>query len=269
MSNQRFLESALFEHRFWLQILGDHSRFILNTLSPNETEKIQRARYFIRVFDELLQEARRSLGERELEELTITARVEAEEIREFKLQLIKEHLIGMIIIELSPTFINHMVNEVDEYLRVIHCIFAKKMPVVNPLHDHNLWLPDASGHAGSIYCGLDSTERDLRKKSKEFMKLFEDLYIKADEFTGYLRTNLQDFPALHRLNKLVEDNISLFMEFLKELEKMRLTKKALGTLMPLMADHMFREECYYLFKLSEKTDVNRPNCDPTAPRLEN
>jgi hypothetical protein len=29
-------EEALFEHRFWLQILGDHARFILNALSPKE-----------------------------------------------------------------------------------------------------------------------------------------------------------------------------------------------------------------------------------------
>ncbi|NOU92561.1 DUF2935 domain-containing protein [Paenibacillus sp. LMG 31456] len=27
-------QGALFVHRFWLQILGDHSSFIWNTLSP-------------------------------------------------------------------------------------------------------------------------------------------------------------------------------------------------------------------------------------------
>lgn len=49
---------------------------------------------------------------------------------------------------------------------------------------------------------------------------------------------------------------------------MRISKRALGTLMPLMADHMFREECYYLTQFSMKTNVSKPPCDPTAPRLE-
>ena len=49
-----YLQVALFEHRFWLQILGDHSRFILNALSPTETKEIQIAENFIPIFDQLL-----------------------------------------------------------------------------------------------------------------------------------------------------------------------------------------------------------------------
>lgn len=268
MSQLNFLEEALFEHRFWLQILGDHSRFILNTLSPNETNKIQIARSFIQKFDELLAEARMPLNGSQLKALTEKAKQEAESIRVFKLQIIRDHIEGMVIIELPPTFINHMVNEVEEYLRILYWVMDNKVPLAHPLHDHNLWLPDASGHAGSIYCGLDSTERDLREKSKEFMKVFEDLYIKADEFSGYLRTGLQDFPALHRLNHQAENSILIFMKFLKEIQGLRMTKKALGTILPLMADHMYREECYYLTKLSQVTDINKPACNPAVPRLE-
>jgi hypothetical protein len=47
-----------FEHLFWLQILGDHSRFILDALSPRETVEIQKAERFIIIFDGLLDEAR-------------------------------------------------------------------------------------------------------------------------------------------------------------------------------------------------------------------
>lgn len=37
-----FDQVALFEHRFWLQVLGDHARFIFDTLSPQETEEIRK-----------------------------------------------------------------------------------------------------------------------------------------------------------------------------------------------------------------------------------
>jgi hypothetical protein len=60
----------------------------------------------------------------------------------------------------------------------------------------------------------------------------------------------------------------MFQAFLCELEELRLTDELLGTLSPLMADHMSREECYYLMKLSEVTDVKAPNCYPTKPRVE-
>ena len=49
----------------------------------------------------------------------------SEEIRMFKLSLIKEHLVGKIKISLSPTFINHMVNEVEEAIRLF-IIFRKR-----------------------------------------------------------------------------------------------------------------------------------------------
>jgi hypothetical protein len=36
-----------------------------------------------------------------------------------------------------------------------------------------------------------------------------------------------------------------------------------------MADHMAREECYYLQKLAQSTKVvEQPTCNPTKPRTE-
>jgi hypothetical protein len=60
-----------------------------------------------------------------------------------------------------------------------------------------------------------------------------------------------------------------FKEFLEQIKSERLTARLLGTLMPLMADHMAREECYYLTKLSESAKgVRKPDCDPARQRIE-
>ena len=59
----------------------------------------------------------------------------------------------------------------------------------------------------------------------------------------------------------------LFKYFLHELEELELSAQALGTFSPLMADHMSREECYYLMKLVGTTLIKKPNYDPTKPRL--
>lgn len=261
-------ELTLFEHRFWLQILGDHSRFIFNALSPKETEEIQKAQYFIGIFDQMLQKARMGLTDEELRPFTERAYQLAQEIRAFKLHLIKKHLIADIMIELPPTFLNHMVNEVEEYIRVLGCLIRGEAPIVHPLQHHMLWLPDAAGHAAAIAGSLDMVEKMLEEKSKEFVNNFENYFIKAFELLGYLRTNVQQFSALKRFNKQVEKEITEFTTFLRVLEKMVGCNEVLGTLYALLLDHMAREECYYLIKLSMGSDVKKPDCDPTKPRTQ-
>jgi hypothetical protein len=131
-----------------------------------------------------------------------------------------------------------------------------------------VWLQDAYGHAASVSSELDMVENRLKEMSDGFAKHFEDFYLKAVELAGYTRTGLQDFSVLDRFNKQIEFEMLLFKGFLKELEEMGLTREMLGTLMPLMADHMAREECYYLMKLSWVSEVKPPDCDPGKPRLE-
>jgi hypothetical protein len=269
LNKSNYDQSALFEHRFWLQVLGDHSRFMLNALSPVEMETIQAAAHFIHVFDQLLQTARNNLSYDEILVLNQQAFVQANEIRNLKLNILCRQLQSDIAINLPPTFINHMVNEVDEYLRILHFLIAGELPpACHPLHYHLLWLPDASGHAITIANLADPVEKKVSKTGEEYSQLFDAFYIKATELAGFLRSNLDQFPALSRFNQEVELEIKLFTRFLNEIEELELDDRLLGTLMPLMPDHMAREECYYLIKLSQVSEVAAPDCDPTKPRTE-
>ena len=263
-----FQEEALFELHFWLQILGDHGRFIHDSLAPSETEKIKTARYFITQFDQLLATSKGSLNEGAMLDLLRKSLATSEEIRSFKLLLLKEHLVGKIKISLPPTFINHMVNEVEEAIRLFsHLRKGQMPPKVHPLHHDLLWLLDAAGHAGAIDSRLDDVEKKLKKTSRKFKEDWEAFYLKAVEMAGYLRANVMRFPALEKFHNDIDLEMNLFKAFLDELEEMGLTKEVLGTLTPLMADHMAREETYYLLKLAETTDIPPPKDDPTRPRV--
>ncbi|WP_369823871.1 DUF2935 domain-containing protein [Sporosarcina sp. P34] len=261
-------EEMSFELRFWLQILGDHARFIHDSLAPDEVETIQTASYFIQVFDGLLAKAKEGADTHALQAVAQETQKAAEDIRKFKLLLIERHLVGNIKISLPPTFINHMVNEVEEAIRLFAC-FAKgeKPPTVHPLHHDLLWLLDAAGHANALDTNLDRVETQLKKKSERFTKEWEAFYLKAIEMAGYVRTNLMEFPALNRFHQDINLEMTIFKAFLKELEEMDLKKETLGTLTPLMADHMAREEIYYLTKLAELTDIPAPKGDPTKSRI--
>jgi len=269
MNTVNYDQAALFEQRFWLQILGDHARFLFTTLSPAEVEAICTANHFIHVFDQLLESARHDLSHGEILQLNQQACLQAAEIRNFKLSILARQLEGDISINLPPTFINHMVNEVDEYLRIAQSLVAEQLPpACHPLHYHLVWLPDAAGHANTIASLSDPVEKPIIARGNDFAQQFEDFYIKATELAGYLRTNVERFPALARFNHEVDLEIRLFSRFLEEIEELDLDARLLGALSPLMPDHMAREECYYLLKLASVSEVDAPDCDPTKPRVE-
>nr|WP_318153096.1 DUF2935 domain-containing protein [Metabacillus arenae] len=91
------------------------------------------------------------------------------ELRELKLTIVKQQLIGKIKISLSPTFISHMVNELEEAMRLFsYYRKGEKPPVVHPLHHDLLWLLDAAGHAGAIDANLDRVETKLKEKGRKF-----------------------------------------------------------------------------------------------------
>ncbi|WP_347551683.1 DUF2935 domain-containing protein [Pseudalkalibacillus hwajinpoensis] len=261
-----FEDSAAFEHQFWLQILGDHARFIRDSLYPNEVEKVREAEKFIQLFDDYLEKARSST---DFAALTNEVAPKVRSFRRYKLTLLERQLNGDVGIHLSPTFFNHMVNELEEYLLVIAYLGkGEAPPVFHELHHHMLWLLDASGHAGAINDQLDGVEKRLKNRSNAFVKAFDHFYLKAVELTGYLRTELNQFPALSRFNRDVELEMHIFQTFLKELEEMELTDELLGTFSALMADHMAREECYYLLKVAESTHGKWPGCNPVKKRVE-
>ncbi len=262
-------DESLVELHFWLQILGDHSRFIHDSLAPSEKKYIEMANMFKNRFDKLLQQSKQPSDEQSLQSLLQEAKTISDEIRIFKLVLIKEHLVGKVKISLPPSFLNHMVNEVEEGIRLFSYLEKGEMPPpVHSLHHDLLWLLDAAGHAGGIDMNLDRVEKQLKDKAQDFTNEWQCFYLKAVELAGYLRTNVLEFPALTKFHMDVHLEMTIFKAFLRELEEMEIKKEMLGTLSPLMADHMAREECYYLKKLAETTEVPTPECDPTKPRTE-
>ncbi|MCM3781407.1 DUF2935 domain-containing protein [Neobacillus mesonae] len=262
------MSDPIYEHRFWLQILGDHSRFILTALSPKEKSDIAKAESFIATFDMLLEEARRPDSSTFLVNLTEKASLAANELRTFKLDLLTRQLAGKIDFLLTPSFVNHMVNELEEYQKILQSLLeGKGVPLFHPLHYDLVWLQDAYGHAASIAADLDFAEKPLIKKSMAFQKDFEGFYLKAVEMTGYLRTQLSDFPALHKFHTDIDLEMRVFMHFLAELEEFELRGEVLDRINPLMPDHMYREECYYLSKLALLGEIQSPDCDPTKPRV--
>lgn len=269
MQGHNFYDTTLSEHRFWLQIMGDHARFIFFSLSPNEVEYLQRSQDFIIGFDELLDGVNNISDYDELELITEQALKLTYHFREFKLLLLSHTLSSDIKMHLPSTVINDMLNELEEYLKILSSIQLKDSILFHPLQYHLLWLEDAAGHAAAVAAGLDPIEKDLTDKCIYFENQFINLFLKATKMNGYTRTQLSNFASLERLNKQAENTIISFMDFLSDIRDQRINGRILGSLFPLLPDHMFREECYYLWKLSQTAGLaKRPDCNPASPRIE-
>ncbi|MED4298864.1 DUF2935 domain-containing protein, partial [Priestia megaterium] len=141
--NSIYTQHAIFEHTFWIRVLKDHSQFILDALAEKEKEEIQMAKTFIQTFTTLLDSVKGPPNN--IENLTMEAKAQALALKEFKLSLLKKHLTTDFTIHLTPTFLNHMVNELDEYLLILSYLEKQQVPpIFHELHHHLLWTLDAA-----------------------------------------------------------------------------------------------------------------------------
>lgn len=237
------------ENQFFLQILGDHLRFFRNTLAKDEDQLLAKVESLIVPADDLLEQARQG-GD-------INPRALVKEIKNLKKEILRRLLKDEIKIHLGPTFVNHMLNELEEYELILDNQFPK-----STLDSHKLWIIDASGHAGILKNMLDPTEKEMKKKLKIIKKNFKSLYQTTDEYIGYLRSGLDHWPAIDKLDKMAVRELGVYFKVLEELGQLNMDKQVLSHILPLMIDHMLREQYYYLAKISDDDRALRRSIEP-------
>lgn len=243
---------------FWTRIMRDHAEFQYISLAPEETEATNRAAYFMNLFDRLNAEARST--QVPITTLISSCKEAVLQFIDFKRQLLTRVMTCSIKLRMTPSFINHMINEALEFLHVLNLAdgtIAYNVVLEN-LRVHKIWLPDASGHASAIAAELDPIEAEIIKKAEYFSKKFDKLFKKAFEmYTMYERTGLTN-GALQYFNEEVINALSEFIMYLEKVEALRSGCRvfATGTFAPLLPNHMKREEDYYINKINRFMELN-------------
>lgn len=245
------------ELEYWLSIMRDHAQFLAMGLSPNETEYIRTAEFYRNYFRNMMDKVHDCP---DWDEYRDNLAETLDDFIAFKKNIIKGILKCTLSINMTPSFINHMVNEAVEFhsFLTMPSLPAEPFPqAVNLAREHNIWLADAAGHAAFIAGMLDPTEALMVKEAQKFKKVFDGLFIKSIELREMLiRTELAD-GALKFLSMEAVEWIKKFIAFLAKLKELR-TKcmpMAAGTLQPLIFDHMKREERYYLVKIQAMQEL--------------
>lgn len=236
---------------FWSGIMQDHAEFFLLSLSYKETDFIRSAQYFRDAFAGLRAEMQSlSASSTNIPVTALTNKIVPLLLQfiNFKRLAVRKLLQCDIDLAFTPSFVNHMINEAMEFYRdncSINAGISSSTTAENILL-HKIWLPDAAGHAAAVAADLDPTETMLIKEAKDFKKAFDSLFIKANELGQMLERACLDNGSLEWLNTEAENKISEFICYLDRVRELRSKCKAMGTLKPEMADHMIREENYYL-----------------------
>lgn len=244
-------ESSVEEHRFWLFILGDHGRFIADALSAGEQQTFEQTRRYIGAFDRFL--ARVESEPHLVREPAFLAEIDriTRSFVTFQTALLKRHLQCAVRLHLPPSFVDHMIREAEEYLRILTALGrpAAEPPARYRMRQHLLWLPDASGHAAALAASVDPQERALLEQLRRYTAYFDQLTLQAQEMLTKFRIGWDPVPALSRLDRLGVSGLSVFRKFLLQLEEMRKECALLGTLTPELLRHMQLEARYYIRQL--------------------
>lgn len=262
-------DSVLSEHKFWLQILGDYARFLSESLQNDENQANQSANDFIHLFDHLLEDLHvQSDGNTHLiiHEKAYDA---AYRFYESNLSLLNLTLSKRSKTLLLPSSLNSNLDAIEEYLSIIPVLMQNKEPLEHSLHYHLIWLPILLIRVSNLQSSLDYGEHSSFSQTSNFINEFQILSSKSSLIRGYLRSGLRNFAALDRFNEQIMLLLTEFKEFISNLRDQCSDNKILGTMTPLMVDHVYRIACYYLQKLYITTDKNKKtDCDPSNPRIE-
>lgn len=234
---------------FWTGVMRDHAMFQINGLAPKEVQFIRCASYYCDFFQQMHNEIGRTENWRTLLPSLLQG---VSGFIEFKKIILRGLLTCQLQINLPPTLINHMINEAMEFQSLLmaplqQCI-AGSMNLAGYI---KVWLADGAGHAAVIASFLDPAEALLVDEANEYKMAFDKLHTKASELEIMLsRTGLNDGTVEFLADEAVEW-LRKFICYLEKLRDLRSECKviAIGTLLPLLPDHMIREHWYFIKKI--------------------
>jgi hypothetical protein len=237
---------------FWVSIMRDHAIFQNSTLAPKEVSYIQKSAMFRDFFQNVMNMMIKS--EDYLNKNTPSLVDALNDFINFKRSILKGLLTCQLEISLPPSFINHQINEAMEFRFELMSEESYLESIENPMNFIKLlkkWIADSSGHAAAYASFLDPTESIVRDEALKFKMNFDTLSVKANELQMMMMQSKSGSEALMFLVEEVAELMKRFVGYLKKILKLRNDCKimAIGTLTPLLPDHMIREHEYILSKI--------------------
>ena len=230
---------------FWTDILSEHAKFQINAFSHKEGNYISTAERFYHNFIKYNQtiEYGKNVDMYALENDVI-------KFISFKKEIIFNLLHHNILINFSPSFINHMVNEANEFLGMFRSGICPEK-TQNPSLYIKIWLADASGHASTLSAFLDLAEVPNIQHAEFFKDMFDKLGKKASEIT-MIKENMETHVDVSFLKEETIEALDEFILYVEKIGELLDSKRimSVGTMSSEITTHFVKEHRYFINKLN-------------------
>ena len=263
-----YVYSNVDENRFWLQVMAENALLIRNRLSPEKKSEISQADLLAQRFDSLYDRAVQIQNTGQLAQINMDALASTKDLRSYILTIISKQLTEGLYVYYKPVFLNNLVSLTDKYLYVLGQHMQNRQPQFVPIVQDIFWLPVFYTESRLIADSLGEFQGTLRQKADSFTSNFTLYFQTALGLQGILRTDLTDFPIMNQYRAEIRELLNQFAEYVVDLINLTREQKIPGTITLLDLDFIYRKLCYYTTQLSVIAKLQKPACDPGAPRME-
>ncbi|MED1664886.1 DUF2935 domain-containing protein [Brevibacillus laterosporus] len=245
-----FVIRSLEEVRFWSRIMKEHSLFLKLGFNCDDTQLINEADHFYRIFENI-----------EAQALSLTEDVDPQYIYEFNAQILpavnqiwafKRRVLGLIITcqiggNNLPLLVDHVSREAAYFAKRLEQLNTGTLdPLPDAIINENVFfLKIMADHAKFINHLLDPSERKLVEQARDFSHDFDQLLYQAIDLDS-MSPQSQTVPLLSQFVDQNRVSVRQLRDFKKTARDLIEACRIKSIIPPLLADHVFREASHFL-----------------------
>lgn len=258
-----FVERSLNEIRFWSRIMKEHSLFLRLGFRCEDTQLIEEANQFYRLFEHIEQIAH-----------SYTNETDPEQIKRFNAEVqqaatniwgFKRKILGLILTcklpgqNNFPLLVDHTSREADYFRKRLMELNEGKLDTLPDaiIKENVFFLRIMADHAKFIGHLLDPSERKLVDTARNFSNDFDALMYQAIDLES-MKPQSQTVPLLDQFLDQNRVSVASLRDFKKTARDLIEQCKIKSIIHPLLADHVFREADRFL-EIIDMYDVHLTN----------
>ncbi|WP_088068722.1 DUF2935 domain-containing protein [Gottfriedia luciferensis] len=240
-----FVGRSLDEILFWSRIMKEHSLFLKLGFSYDDTELIQEADHFYKVFESIENKAQSfsvQTDPQQIKQFNNEVHQAASMIWAYKRKILNLILTCKITGNNFPLLVDHTSREAAYFAnRLIELNNGQLQPLPAAIIQENVFfLRIMADHAKFIGHLLDPSERKLVDQAREFSHDFDQLLYQAVDLDS-MRPQSETVPLLDQFLNENRVSVKSLRDFKKTARDLIEACRIKSIIHPLLADHVFRE----------------------------
>ncbi|MED1794070.1 DUF2935 domain-containing protein [Brevibacillus nitrificans] len=246
----QFVVRSLEEIRFWSRIMKEHSLFLKLGFNCDDTQLIDEADRFYRVFEDIENRSHSysfDTDPRTISEFNKIVHQAVCHIWAFKRKVLGLILHCKILGNNFPLLVDHVSREAAYFMKRLEQLNTGTLDALPDavINENVFFLRIMADHAKFINHLLDPSERKLVEQARHFSHDFDQLLFQAIDLDS-MRPQSQTQPILDQFVDQNRVSVRQLRDFKKTAHELIEACRIKSIIPPLLADHVFREASHFL-----------------------